>query len=97
MGDEISYISIAHHYSTGNWNEAINAYWSPLYSWLIAPFLLGGFDPFQSAIIPRVLSLIVGSVTIIGLNRLAKTFNLDGMVRSALLVSCIPMVLFFLQ
>jgi hypothetical protein len=95
MGDEISYISIAHHYATGNWNEAINAYWSPLYSWLIAPFLLGLFDPFQSAIIPRAISLIIGFVTIIGLNRLAKTFKLDGMVRSALLVSCIPMVLFF--
>jgi hypothetical protein len=61
----------------------INGYWSPLYSWLIAPFLLSGFDPFQSVIIPRALLLITGFFTIIGVNQLAKTFELEGMVKTA--------------
>jgi hypothetical protein len=34
--DGISYLEIADAYASGKWREAINAYWSPLYSWLIA-------------------------------------------------------------
>jgi hypothetical protein len=94
-GDGSSYISIAHYYATGNWNEAVNSYWSPLYSWLIAPFLLTGFDPFQAVVIPRALSLIAGFFTIIGVNQLAKVFKLDGLVKTVLLVSAVPMVLIF--
>jgi hypothetical protein len=34
--DGISYIEIAEAFRKGLWHEAINSYWSPLYSWLIA-------------------------------------------------------------
>jgi hypothetical protein len=34
--DGISYLDIAKSYSEGRWSEAVNALWSPLYSWLIA-------------------------------------------------------------
>src|SRR5581483_1151433 len=34
--DGISYIEIATNYVQGNWSNAVNAYWSPLYSWAIA-------------------------------------------------------------
>jgi len=37
--DGISYIDIADAYSKGEWQDALNAYWSPLYSWIIALFL----------------------------------------------------------
>lgn len=33
--DGISYLDIADAYSQGRWTEAVNAYWSPLYSWLL--------------------------------------------------------------
>lgn len=33
--DGISYIEIGEAYFRGDWNAAINTYWSPLYSWLI--------------------------------------------------------------
>jgi hypothetical protein len=36
MDDSISYLEIAHFYLQGNWSMALNAYWSPLYSWLLA-------------------------------------------------------------
>ncbi|MDY9922814.1 hypothetical protein [Methanobacterium sp.] len=94
-GDGASYISIANYYATGNWNDAINAYWSPLYSWLLAPFLLSGFDPFQAVIISRALSLVIGFFTIIGVNQLAKTFEMDGLVKRAILISLLPIILFF--
>lgn len=94
-GDGASYISIAHYYATGNWNDAINGYWSPLYSWLITPFLLSGYDPFQAVIISRAISMGIGFFTIIGVNRLGETFELDGLVKRAILVSTIPIILLF--
>ena len=33
--DGISYLEIAGKYSAGDWHSAINAYWSPLYSWIL--------------------------------------------------------------
>jgi hypothetical protein len=37
--DGISYIEIAKNYLTGNYWAAINAYWSPAYSFVLIPFL----------------------------------------------------------
>lgn len=34
--DGVSYIEIAHAYLRGDYGHAVNAYWSPLYSWLLA-------------------------------------------------------------
>jgi hypothetical protein len=34
--DGVSYLDIAEDYAHGAWSSAINGYWSPLYSWLLA-------------------------------------------------------------
>ena len=34
--DAMSYIDIAEAYLRKDWHAAVNSYWSPLYSWLIA-------------------------------------------------------------
>jgi hypothetical protein len=34
--DGISYLEIASQYRSGNWGDAVNSYWSPLYSWVLA-------------------------------------------------------------
>jgi hypothetical protein len=36
FSDGISYLEIAHYYLAGNWKAALNSYWSPLYSWILA-------------------------------------------------------------
>lgn len=36
FSDGISYLDIATYYAHGDWNRALNAYWSPMYSWLLA-------------------------------------------------------------
>lgn len=36
FSDGISYLDIADAYRRGDWANAINAYWSPLYSWILA-------------------------------------------------------------
>ncbi|RJQ56232.1 MAG: hypothetical protein C4526_02245 [Nitrospiraceae bacterium] len=35
--DGISYLDIGDTYFRGDWKNAVNAYWSPLYSWLLGP------------------------------------------------------------
>lgn len=43
--DTASYIEIAIKYQQANFMGAVNGYWSPLYSWLLAPLLFTGIDP----------------------------------------------------
>jgi len=38
--DAMSYLDIAEAYLRGDWSKAVNSYWSPLYSWVIAGGLL---------------------------------------------------------
>jgi hypothetical protein len=42
--DALAYLDIASAYLRGDWKNAVNAYWSPLFSWLIA-LCLGTFRP----------------------------------------------------
>ena len=37
--DGVSYLDVADAYLRGDWRNAFNAYWSPLYSWALAPGL----------------------------------------------------------
>ncbi len=36
FSDGVSYLDIADHYARGDWRNALNEYWSPLHSWIIA-------------------------------------------------------------
>lgn len=40
--DGIGYSLVAQHLAHGNFARAINGFWSPLHSWLIAPFIKTG-------------------------------------------------------
>ena len=80
-GDEISYINIAKAYAAGNWGAAINGYWSPLYSWLMSPFLLFGSQPLYAVYVSKIVSLIIGFFTIISVRRLSRTFEIDKMLK----------------
>jgi 4-amino-4-deoxy-L-arabinose transferase-like glycosyltransferase len=42
--DGISYLDMADAYHRGDWRAALNGFWSPLYSWLLA-FMMLIFDP----------------------------------------------------
>ncbi|MFM9052247.1 MAG: hypothetical protein ACKOKF_08015 [Bacteroidota bacterium] len=43
--DAFQYIGLARHWTEGRWTEAVNGYWSPLLSWVLAPLLLTGVHP----------------------------------------------------
>ena len=38
--DGVSYLQIAGYYAAGNWKAALNSYWSPLFSWILAGGML---------------------------------------------------------
>lgn len=95
LGDEISYVNIAHEYAIGNWADAINGYWSPFYSWLIAPFLLKGYAPIYAEYVSKTISLIIGFLTIISIRKLSQTFEIDKTVQRVMLFSAVPTILFF--
>src|SRR5438045_7475715 len=59
--DSIAYISIAREYAAGDFTDAVNAYWSPLYSWLMVPFIKTGIDPLIAA---KIFGVIAGAATL---------------------------------
>lgn len=93
--DGISYIGIARNYLTLNLSDTINGYWAPLFSWLLIPFLLFNKTAVYALFSAKILSLIVGFFTIIGVERLSRKIGIEKVFRVALLFSMIPIVLSF--
>ena len=58
--DDISYLEIARNYAAGHWSVAINSYWSPLLSWILAvPMKWPGVpDQWELPLLHAVLFLI---------------------------------------
>lgn len=88
--DGISYLSIAQKYLTGDLRDAVNAYWGPLLSWLIAPWLAAGCAPLTAA---RLTAGSICVVTAILVWRLAGRFQLSPWLRAALAVALLPTLL----
>lgn len=82
--DGVQYVSIAKHYADSNWSEALNAYWSPLISWLIWPMLELGLDPFWAF---KIWRAVFALISFAALQRLAKRFELSGWSRYLVLGS----------
>jgi hypothetical protein len=90
--DGISYISIAEKYARGDWSQAINGYWGPLYSILLSIVSIVIANPLISA---KVLSLLIGCALILALQYLAKVLSLSPYLRWALLAASGCLSLFF--
>jgi hypothetical protein len=88
--DALSYISIAQHYRDGFWQDAINAYWSPLYSWLLLPPLFLGLEPLLAA---RIVNLTLGFIALAASWRLAVVVGLSTPFRRILVFTLVPVLL----
>ena len=93
--DGIRYIYIANLYLTDQWGTAIDAYWGPLISWLLIPFLYFSHTPVNELISTKILSLIIGFFTIIGVKQLSYRFEMDETIRTSILFILIPIILYF--
>ncbi len=93
--DGICYISIAEKYANGNISNAINGYWSPLFSWLLTLFLIKGHTPLSALISSKILSLIIGFFTLLGMHWLSYRFNMNRTIRILFTFSLVPVILCF--
>lgn len=93
--DGIIYIKIAKTYYAGNWYGAVESYHSPMISWLLIPFFLFGTTPSYALFATKLLSLITGFFTIIGISLLSTRFNLNDKIMIIVLVMMIPITLYF--
>src|SRR5688572_11623930 len=46
--DTLAYINLAERYAAGDWQHAINGFWSPMYSWILCICKLTGLPVLQS-------------------------------------------------
>jgi len=90
--DGVSYISISQKYLHGNFQDAINGYWGPLFSWLLIPFLYLNIPPLLSL---KILNLILGSLTLIGVKFLSLRFRMSTTLRDLSSLISIAAVLYF--
>jgi hypothetical protein len=88
--DGISYIAIAQKYLVGNFHDAINAVWSPFFSWLLVPMLALGVEPLLA---PKILNVILGVPILLLISRLSQQFSLTVWTRRVLLFSLVPILL----
>ncbi|EKQ51965.1 MAG: hypothetical protein B655_2038, partial [Methanobacterium sp. Maddingley MBC34] len=93
--DGISYIHIAQHYINGRFSYAVNGYWSPLYSWLLIPFLMFAQGKVEILFSIKLLSLLIGCFTFFGVYLLCNKLNFDIKLKAVTLVTLIPLTLYF--
>jgi len=93
--DGISYITISKLVISGNLYGSISDYWSPLISWLLIPFLFFAKTPLVALKATKILSLIIGFFTIIGIRQLSYRFEMDEIIRTVVLFIMVPIVLYF--
>ena len=90
--DGISYINIAKKYLSGNFQLAVNGYWSPLFSWILVPLLALKIDALLAT---KILSVIIGIFLLIGVNRLLISQKIRDIWRAWALFTIIPLLLMF--
>ncbi|MEJ1928647.1 hypothetical protein WDZ92_00040 [Nostoc sp. NIES-2111] len=69
--DQVSYLNLAWQYAQGNWDEAVNGFWSPLLIWLMTPAIVCGLSPWLAA---KVVCLGSGALLLSGFRRLIPLF-----------------------
>ena len=75
--DGVSYIDIGKAYLRGDWNLAVNPYWSPLYSWLVGAGLkILRPSPYWEIPVVQLINFLIYLVTLI-----CFRFFLDGLIQ----------------
>ncbi|GAA5819562.1 MAG: conserved hypothetical protein [Methanobrevibacter sp. CfCl-M3] len=93
--DSTAYISIAKQYLLGNFNNAVNEFWSPLYSWLIAFILkFTGFSPLNGLWAGRIINCFTGVLLFISVKKLSSKVGLNEKMSILVVITLIPLVLY---
>ena len=90
--DAVSYLTIAQKYWAGDFHNAVNGYWSPLLSWLIAPLLCLGVAPEVTA---KCLQIAIGAGVLSIVWWLGKRLQLSEVVRVLTTLCLVPAVVMY--
>lgn len=91
--DAVSYISLAQKYATGQWKKAINGHWSPLFSWLLVPFIWLKIEPVKAA---KFLCVLIGGFTYFSFWLIIKnlfSYNNEKNIKWILMITAFPLIL----
>jgi hypothetical protein len=66
--DGVAYLRIAGYYLAGDVGKAVSGYWSPLYSWLLVPWLAVGV---RGLLATKLLAISLAVAWVIGMALLA--------------------------
>ena len=73
IGDAISYLDIGDAFARGDWSNAINAYWSPLYAWgLGLAIRVAGRGPEQEFVVIAAVNVVVYVFALLAFSRLLR-------------------------
>jgi hypothetical protein len=89
--DGTSYISIAEKYARGDFRNAVNGYWGPLLSWLMAPLIALGVGSFAAA---RIVILAAGLPLLWSIRRISAILEIEEPLSSLLLFAALPVGLY---
>ena len=87
--DAVSYLTIARKYRAWEFSDAINGYWSPLLSWLLAPLLCLGAPTDITA---KCLQVVIGAGGLSVVWWLGRRLELPEAVRVWTTVALVPAV-----
>ena len=79
--DAVSYIHVAERIANGEYYYSVNGYWSPLISWILAPFISAGFDAVLSA---KYLNGFIGLLTLYSCYALINKFDIHIILKKIL-------------
>ena len=90
--DGVSYLASARKYLAGDFAAAATAFWSPLYTWLLAVPLGLGVPALLSA---KLVDLLSGAAALLGTWRLLSALRVDRALRMGAAATAIPVLLGF--
>ncbi len=90
--DAIGYITVARHYAAGEWNRAVNGYWSPLNSWLIVPLLKLGFS---DVLCFKIANVFFGVGVLHQTEKMLNRFLFSAKQKTGILLTVMVMALYY--
>lgn len=90
--DGVSYLASARKYLAGRFADAATAFWSPLYTWLLAVPLALRVPPLLAA---KLVDLASGALALLGTWRLLSALRIVRELRVAASATAIPVLLGF--
>lgn len=90
--DATGYLSVAEQLAAGHFTNAVNGIWSPLGSWLLAPFLRLNFNGILTA---KYLNGAYGLLAVTALYYLVKKMELQFIVEVAIMSAAVLSVIHF--